>query len=220
VARRRLNSALPVGDGPAVEEVERFYRGHGMTPLVQVGPAESLGALDRELAERGWRADGATDILVAHDVPADGDVPVSVRPAADRAWLDAWIAAEGRQDAEETYVRVLRRIPSPAGFAIARVDGQAAGVGLAVYEAGWSGAFCMATVPAMRRRGVGRAVLAALAEWSRDQGARSVYLQVECDNAPAQAFYASLGFTRSHGYLFRVAPDTTRGASWAPLGTA
>jgi hypothetical protein len=47
VRRRRPNSALPVGrDGAALEEVERFYRGHGMTPLVQVAPAEDLGELD------------------------------------------------------------------------------------------------------------------------------------------------------------------------------
>jgi hypothetical protein len=38
---------MPAGrDGAALEEVERFYRGHGMTPLVQVAPAEDLGELD------------------------------------------------------------------------------------------------------------------------------------------------------------------------------
>jgi N-acetylglutamate synthase len=207
VARRRSNSALPLArDGRAsIGEVERFYRGHGMRPLVQVGPVEELTALDAQLAARGWSADGATDILVARDVPADGEVGVSVRPAVDRAWLEAWIAAEGRPDAEQTYARVLRRIPAPAGFAIARVEGRAAGVGVAVCEAGWSGVFCMATDPAMRRRGVARAVLGALASWSRERGARRLYLQVECDNAPAQALYASMGFIRSHGYHFRAA---------------
>ena len=175
VARRRLNSALPVGDGAAIEEVERFYREHGEIPRVQVAPAESLGALDRDLAERGWRADGATDILVARDVCSQGDLAVSVRPAVDRAWLQAWIIAEGRPDAEETYGRVLQRIPSPAGFAIARFEGRPAGVGIAVCEGGWSGVFCMATDPVMRRRGIARAVLSALAEWSRAQGARGLY---------------------------------------------
>jgi ribosomal protein S18 acetylase RimI-like enzyme len=103
-------------------------------------------------------------------------------------------------------VHVLQRIPSPAGFAIAHIDGQAAGVGLAVCERGWSGVFCMATDPAARRRGVARALLRSLAQWSREQGAPCIYLQVECDNAPAAALYASMGFSRSHGYHFRVAP--------------
>jgi GNAT superfamily N-acetyltransferase len=118
VTRRRLNSALPMGrDGAALEDVERFYRGHGMTPLVQVAPAEDLGELDV-------------------------------------------------------------RIPPPAAFAVAFLEGS----------------------------GVARAVLGALAEWSREHGAGSLYLQVERDNAAARALYASLGFVRSHGYHFRVAP--------------
>ena len=123
----------------------------------------------------------------------------------DARWLDAWIAAEGRADAHETYVHVLQWIPPPAGFAVAHIEGRRAGVGLAVCERGWSGVFCMAVDPAARRRGVARAVLRALAEWSRARGARGLYLQVECDNAAAQALYASMGFTRSHGYHFRVA---------------
>lgn len=208
VRRRRLNSALPLGDRAAVQAVERFYRERGMTPLVQVAPAEQLGALDAELAARGWRADGPTDILVARDLPlppCDG-VAVAVRERMDPAWLDAWKAAEGRPDAEETYAHVLRRIPSPAVFAIAAIEGMPAGVGLAACDRGWAGVFCMAVEPAARRRGVARAVLRALAEWSRDRGARGLYLQVECDNAAAQALYASARFTRSHGYHFRVAP--------------
>jgi ribosomal protein S18 acetylase RimI-like enzyme len=211
VRRRRLNSALPLGrDGAALEEVERFYRGHGMTPLVQVAPAEDLGELDAALHERGWRADGPTDILVAavDDVPAGrtSHVSVALRSEVHERWLDAWIAAEGRADARETYVHVLQRIPPPAAFAIAHVEGRPAGVGLAVCERAWSGVFCMAVDPATRRRGVARAVLGALVEWSRDRDARGLYLQVECDNAAAHALYASAGFTRSHGYHFRVAP--------------
>jgi ribosomal protein S18 acetylase RimI-like enzyme len=211
VHRRRLNSALPLGrNGAEVEEVERFYRAHGMTPLVQVAPAEDQDALDAALHERGWRADGPTDILVAAvgDVPAGrtSDVSVTLRSEVDERWLDAWIAAEGRADARETYMHVLQRIPPPAGFALAHVEGRPAGVGLAVCERDWSGVFCMAVDPSLRRRGVARAVLRALCEWSRDRDARDLYLQVECDNAAAQALYASAGFTRSHGYHFRAAP--------------
>jgi GNAT superfamily N-acetyltransferase len=180
-----------------------------MTPMVHVAPAEELGSLDAALAQRGWVADGETDILVARELApgAPAEVEVAVRAAVDRAWVDVWVAAEGRPDAEETYERVLARIPAPAGFALARIDGAPAGVGIAVCDTGWSGVFCMATVPAMRRRGVARAVIGALWEWSREQGAGAIYLQVELDNPAARAFYALLGFTRSHGYHFRVAPS-------------
>ena len=49
-------------------------------------------------------------------------------------------------------------------------------------------------------------MIGALWDWSREHGARAMYLQVELDNPAARALYASLGFTRSHGYHFRVAP--------------
>ena len=79
------------------------------------------------------------------------------------------------------------------------------GVGLAVCEHGWAGLFCMATDPRLRRRGIARAVLHELARWSRRRAGR-LYLQVERENAPAQALYADAGFVRSHGYHYRVAP--------------
>ena len=53
---------------------------------------------------------------------------------------------------------------------------------------------------------VARTVVHALTRWATRHGAQRIYLQVESDNAPARALYASAGFTRSHGYHYRVAP--------------
>lgn len=78
------------------------------------------------------------------------------------------------------------------------------GAGVAVLERGWAGVFGMATVVSWRRRGVGGALLGALARAVHERGAGHLYLQVETDNAGAQALYRGLGFTRSHGYHYRV----------------
>ena len=80
----------------------------------------------------------------------------------------------------------------------------AVGVGFAVLERGWVGVFGMATEASQRRTGVGGSLLGALAAAAHARGARHLYLQVEVENAPAQALYRSLGFTRSHGYHYRV----------------
>jgi N-acetylglutamate synthase len=58
-----------------------------------------------------------------------------------------------------------------------------------------------------RRQGLSRRVLAALAEWGKQSGASVSTLQVEADNAPAQALYHSIGMTTElHRYHYRRAP--------------
>jgi ribosomal-protein-alanine N-acetyltransferase len=50
--------------------------------------------------------------------------------------------------------------------------------------------------PAWQRRGVGRALLAALVERSRALGAEAVLLEVRVDNDPAITLYEAFGFER------------------------
>ena len=59
----------------------------------------------------------------------------------------------------------------------------------------------------LRRRGLGRRLLAEVADWARDRGAASTYLQVQSDNLGARALYAGTGFTVHHAYHYRVAPS-------------
>jgi ribosomal-protein-alanine N-acetyltransferase len=49
-------------------------------------------------------------------------------------------------------------------------------------------------VPAARRRGIARLLLAELLGIARERGGRDVYLEVRVDNEPARALYRSEGF--------------------------
>ena len=53
----------------------------------------------------------------------------------------------------------------------------------------------VATMPDLRRRGVGRALVNALLGYAREENFRRVTLEVRESNAPAIALYESLGFT-------------------------
>jgi ribosomal protein S18 acetylase RimI-like enzyme len=47
-------------------------------------------------------------------------------------------------------------------------------------------------------------VLAALARWAAERGARRLYLQVERDNPAALGLYARAGFRERYGYHYRL----------------
>ena len=75
----------------------------------------------------------------------------------------------------------------------------------AALQGEWLGIYEVATLPEARRRGAARAILAALAGWGLERGARRAYLLVTGSNAPANALYARLGFSRAYGYRYRIA---------------
>lgn len=62
----------------------------------------------------------------------------------------------------------------------------------------------MWVAPEMRRRSVGAALIAAVAEWAQADDARTLVLDVVERNAGAIAFYTSLGFERFDGDAFGV----------------
>ncbi|MEP6775528.1 MAG: GNAT family N-acetyltransferase, partial [Chloroflexota bacterium] len=77
------------------------------------------------------------------------------------------------------------------------------GVGMSVAERGWAGIFCVATDEKYRRQGVAIQVMSALADWSQEQGARNLYLQVVATNAPAVSLYSRLAFAHLYFYHYR-----------------
>ncbi|GIE30955.1 hypothetical protein Ait01nite_040000 [Actinoplanes italicus] len=199
VGKRRNNSALPPpGAVAGIDAAEDFYRERDMPVIVQVSPAEEHVALDRALAERGYRHDAPTLVLAA----SAGDVMRRV-PEVEIAFglTPAWRAAYGNEAVSE---HVLDRIGLTTGFASIVVDSRIAALGLFVADDGIGGVFCMATDPPYRRRGLAEAILRAGAAWSADQGAESLYLQVEEENEAARKLYAKVGFAHSHSYHYRV----------------
>lgn len=203
--RARSNAALPLVVHPEVAIVEAWAAARGAEALVQVAPLEQRAALDAQLSAAGWAERMRVDVLTAAAADlAPPRQPVAALGRATPRWLDAWAFAEERDDAAAHDDLVFSRLATGrTAFALAPGG---ASVGLAILgEGGACGLFCMATRRDARRRGLAAAVLGALGQWARGEGATLVYLQVLASNAEAQALYGAAGFARSHGYVHRAA---------------
>jgi N-acetylglutamate synthase len=186
------NGSLPLDE--RIERAERWYAARGAGTGFQVTEASLPAGLADALARRGYAvASGPVSVQTA-ELPAlepDPRVEVAAEPSDD--WVTLWGESRGASDAG--IARAL--LTGGAGrTAFAQIPGLAVGRAVAIGE--WLGVTSMLTVPAARRRGLGRAVLATLVAWGRAAGARRGYLQTE--NPVAIALYGSLGFAERYTY--------------------
>lgn len=182
--RRRANSALTMGDPgvPLAEALGRaaaFAARHDRPPLAVVVVGSDEAAA---LARHGWTA---VDLAPVHTQLA----PVARTRRALAAAPDDALVVEDRD-------RVEVRLGATAR-------------GRAAVDGDWLGLHGLHVEPDHRRRGLARAVVAALLEWGAERGAATAWLHVESDNAPAVALWDTLGFRTHHDHRY-VAPDPPR----------
>ena len=119
------------------------------------------------------------------EIEAIGPVAAPVLAEIHRqAFADPWPAAE---------IAILAASPGAFAFA-ANLDEDLAGFILCRVAADEAEVLTIATLPAHRRRGVGRALLAAAKAAALASGATSLFLEVAIDNLVALGLYAAEGF--------------------------
>ena len=136
----------------------------------------------------------------------EGFVVRPARPADADAWLDLrtalWPDPEGAHRAEiERYFAGDRRNPAEVFLA---VNAQTRVLGMAELSIRSVAEGCLTdrvaflegwyVAPDARRRGVGRALVAAAAEWGRARGCTEFASDAEADNDPGARAHRALGF--------------------------
>ena len=213
---------------PAVEAAAGWLAARGSTPRFQLprstgAPAGAaaradaaalavVAEVDAELARRGWPLVSPTTVMVGAlgglraGSSADGP-PVALAAAPDAAWT----ALVRPGDADDPVLAALLLSAPEQAFAVVRGDGDGDGssadgavaAGRMALADGWAVLTDLAVAPARRRRGLARAVVAALATWAGERGAERVALQVADGNGAARALYESLGLLEHHRYAYR-----------------
>lgn len=202
----RANCCWPLGapDRPAaaaIAAVEAWYAARGLPALFimpEVAPLEPLRLL---LETHGYRPIKPTLVMTGPFL--DGDfAQVRVSDQVDEGFRALF--AEVQDDPADAAERIgtLGRIVPPRAFASVIAEGRTVAIGASAIEGDWAGIFGMRTAPDHRRKGLARAVIAALSDAARAAGARRAYLQVEAHNGPAIALYEAIGFSTAYRYRY------------------
>ncbi|MGH8868012.1 MAG: GNAT family N-acetyltransferase [Actinomycetes bacterium] len=222
----RANSVLAMGDpGTPVESalarVQAWYAARGLPARAQVVQGSPA---DGGLRDAGWRVPDAGphghEVLVQTAGLADVGQALASRAGLGQAAASPAPEVRLDPDPDEAWLRVYRGgdpLPPEAVQVLAghpRVrfasvgDDPRLAVGRVAVDGTWAGLTAVEVVPALRRRGYARAVVAELLGWAADHGARHVYLQVSAGNPAGLRFWARLGFRTHHTYVYRVPEGT------------
>jgi ribosomal protein S18 acetylase RimI-like enzyme len=216
---RRANSVLPLGDpglplDEALSAVRRWYGDRGLPAYLQTatGAAGTQELLCAELERRGWVREVTAELWIGALAPL-ADRAEASGVLLSRAADEAWLARYQRKGVSEVALKVLGSGPS-VWFATVPGEGGAApaAIGRCVVDGRWAGFAAVEVDPALRRRGLAGAVMAALAGRALDEGASAAWLQVESDNTAARALYAGMGFTAHHAYHHYREPVASGGS--------
>ena len=190
----------------AIAEAEARYRAKGAPCRFTVAEVSVPGDLDRRLEALGY-ARNQDHVTMAKDVgPAEampGDVELAADPTPE--WLAVYLSGVSA-DRKAIAPTILAGLPAPRAYLACRRAGAVVGSGLTIPDGDLASVQCMATLPAARRTGCARRVLAAIQAEAARRGCRLLYLQTECANTPAVMLYESFGFRVGGRYHLRWKP--------------
>ncbi len=213
---RRANSVHPFYAGTRTldEKIiacERAYAARRLPTTFKLTDAAQPGDLDAQLEARGYTNEAGAYVMTREicgsaDLAPGGDA-VRLWHEASSEWLQAYIELFALPTEREPIVRNMFAGMSMPRLMASLIDGgRTVACGMAVVEEEFMGVFGVATHADYRRRGYATRLMEHLLAWGREQGARTVYLQVMQNNAVAIEMYKRLGFNILYSHWYRVQP--------------
>ena len=212
---RRANSANPLNAAPrdmehAITESRARYRARGLPSIFRI-PSFLDSAVDAQLAAADYTREAESIVLFGADEGwrgrgGDPDVQLSDDP------ISSWLASAARlrghgPDISPLFTRIVASLDLPVAFASLQQGDAVVATGFAVVAEGLTCFEAIVTDSAWRGHGFGRRLVNELLAWGAQLGATGACLQVEADNAPAQAVYRRVGLKEEvYRYHYRRGP--------------
>lgn len=183
-----------------IDDVSAWLSARGAAPHFRVSPLTCPSNLAQILERRGFvRTEAETQMmLTAPDVapPSNPRVAVEqIEPGEITRWAEIQQRGFGLAVSSPTAIDMTNAFISVSGVKpfLARLEGAAVGVGMLFAWEGALGIYGVATLPDVRRQGVGTALVRTMIGEARTRGTAPICLQVETGSS-AQRWYEQLGF--------------------------
>ena len=187
-----------------VAQIEARYSANGFKAAFRLPDVVSFDPLRVHLAKVGYHLEQPTLVQEASAAlmrTIAGKLTAEVADKPDAAWA-ALFLGEGFDPVDGAQrVKLLSRAAG-AAFASVRNHSVTVAGGAGNFSHGWASVHGMRTALAHREQGLAKQVLASLAQTALDRGYEKVFLQVEEENAAAQALYSKAGFKTAWRYAY------------------
>lgn len=208
---KRLNSLNPLDPSDTaniavrLEKAARRFADYGRPLTVRQTPLTPL-PLVSHMDEQGWSSLAETIVMrvdLTVSDPGDGMDHLPIRDVG--RFVDARLSVSG----EDVFLKaglseIINAIKPERGmFLFEDAKSGPEAVCLAVQDNDMAGILQMIVRKDLRRQGIGAAILGTSLRWARLRGAKTAWLQVEADNAPAIAMYRTFGFGDVYRYTYR-----------------
>ena len=210
---KRANSVWTSADMPEGDyqkEIEHFYKSLGLPVCIQISDASPEG-LDDALADSGYEkidecfqmTASCCDIL---DRTFDNSrFTYKWERDSSSSWIDDFIRLEEFSPERHCgYTSIFKRMQPCKIFFTMYDQGSLTAVGTASVINGYGGLSNVVVAKEHRGKGAGTQVIRALTEWSMNNGAKYMYLQVMKENSAAVSLYEKIGFSPISEHHYRI----------------
>jgi ribosomal protein S18 acetylase RimI-like enzyme len=207
---KRLNSVVPLDPSDhrdieiRLEKVRRKFEAYGRPLTVRETPLAPPVLIDL-LREQQWIRFDETIVMTCDLASLELPDTLDHLPSHDVGrFVDANLTVDKAEPGlKPALAEIISGIKPPSGFFV--IEDVAAGpvaTVLCVQDNDLAGIVSLAVIEEQRRRGLGVEILAAALRWARMRSARTAWLQVTADNAPALALYGRFGFREAYRYSY------------------